>query len=300
MSKKTNQGRSELRHDGLAPYLFIAPLVVGVAVFYLWPVLQTFFMSLHTYGPFGGGEFNGLQNYEQIVSDGRFPRALLNTTIYTVIVLCSIPLSLLFAALIARPGMRFVPLFQILYFLPYLAMPTAISFVFRMIFNGDFGFANYLLGLVGIQGPYWLSTEWFALLALGIMGLWSSMGFNVLILSAGLKAIPVEYYEAAEIDGASKLRQFFSITIPLASPSIFLVTIMGVISSFQVFDTLFALLGTNNPVMGKTRSIVYLFYEQAFLQSDRGYAAAVAILIMLLIGVLTAFQFGVRKKLEDR
>lgn len=300
MSKKSSERRDSLRHDGITPYLFIAPLVIGVCVFYLWPVVQTFWMSLHTYGPFGGGDFNGVANYQQIVTDGRFPRALLNTVVYTLIVLCSIPLSLLFAALIARPGMRFVPLFQILFFLPYLAMPTAISFVFRMIYNGDFGLANYVLGLVGIDGPYWLSTEWFALLALGTLGLWGSMGFNVLILSAGLKAIPHEYYEAAEIDGASKWRQFFSITIPLASPSIFLVTIMGVIGSFQVFDTLFALLGRNNPVMGKTQSIVYLFYEQAFIQNDRGYAAAVAILIMVLIGLLTAFQFGVRKKLEDR
>lgn len=285
--------------DGFWPWLFIAPLGIGIAVFYLWPIVQTVAMSFQSYGPFGGGEFVGGGNYLAILEDGRFPRALLNTVVYTLIVLCSIPLSLFFAALMNRPGLRFVTVFRVFYFLPYLAMPTAISFVFRLLFNGDFGLVNWALGLVGIDGPYWLSTEWFALAAVGVMGLWSAMGFNVLILSAGLQAIPPEYYEAASLDGASKTRQFWSITVPLVGPSIFLVLIMGVINSFQMFDQLFALLGTSNPVMSKTQSIVYLFYDQAFIQHDRGYAAAVALIIMLIIGALTLFQFSTRKRMSS-
>lgn len=288
-----------LRSDGFWPWVFIAPAALLASIFYLWPIAQSIIMSFQTFGAFGGGEFAGLSNYVGIFTDGRFPRALLNTVVFTGIVLCSIPLSLFFASLMSRPGMRFVTLFRVLFFLPYLAMPVAISFVFRLLFNGDFGLINYGLGLVGIDGPYWLSTEWFALFAVGIMSMWTAMGFNVLILSAGLQAIPGEFYEAASLDGAGKMRQFWAITVPLVGPSLFLVLIMGVISSFQMFDQLFALLGSTNPVIGDTQSLVYLFYEQAFVLNDRGYASAVALAIMVIIGALTAVQFSARRRFNQ-
>lgn len=288
-----------LRSDGFWPWVFIAPAAVIASVFYLWPIVQSVAMSFQSFGAFGGGEFVGIRNYVDLVTDGRFLRALLNTTVFTLIVLCSIPLALFFASLMSRPGLRFVTLFRVLFFLPYLAMPVAISFVFRLLFNGDFGLVNYGLGLIGIDGPYWLSTEWFALVAVGIMSMWTAMGFNVLILSAGLQAIPAEFYEAASLDGASKIRQFRAITIPLVGPSLFLVLIMTVINSFQMFDQLFALLGTNNPVIGDTQSLVYLFYEQAFILNDRGYASSIALAIMLLIGALTLVQFSARRRFDQ-
>lgn len=281
------------------PWIFIAPAFLGIAVFYLYPIVQTVLMSFQTFGPFGGGEFAGLDNYVGLFTDSRLPRALLNTVVYTLIVLLSIPISMFFASLINRPGIRFGTLFRVLFFMPYLAMPTAISFVFRVIFNGDFGVVNWLLGLVGITGPYWLSTEWFALVAVGIMGLWGSMGFNMLIMLAGLANIPPNLYEAASLDGASPWQQFLHITIPSLRPSIFLVTIMTVIHSFQLFDGLFALLGTTNPVMPRTQSIVYLFYDQAFIQHDRGYASAIALVIMVIIGLVTLIQFRVNRRMAS-
>lgn len=284
---------------GAWPWLFIGPAAVGILVFYLYPIVQTVLMSFQTYGPFGGGEFAGVDNYTNLFTDPRLPRALLNTVVYTLIVMISIPVSMFFASLIQRPGMRFTTLFRVLFFMPYLAMPTAISFVFRVIFNGDFGALNWLLGLLGIDGPYWLSTEWFALGAVGIMGLWGSLGFNILIMLAGLANIPPDLYEAASLDGADGWSQFTHITVPGLRASIFLVTIMTVIHSFQLFDGLFALLGTSNPIMPKTQSIVYLFYDQAFVQQDRGYAAAVALVIMLIIGLVTLVQFRVNRRLNQ-
>jgi len=288
--------RGGVNRLGAWPWVFIAPAGLGILVFYLYPIVQTVLMSFQTYGPFGGGEFVGIDNYTNLLQDPRLPRALVNTVVYTLIVMVSIPISMFFASLIQRPGMRFTTLFRVLFFMPYLAMPTAISFVFRVIFNGDFGALNWLLGLVGIDGPYWLSTEWFALGAVGIMGMWGSMGFNILIMLAGLANIPPDLYEAASLDGASGWSQFTHITVPGLRASIFLVTIMTVIHSFQLFDGLYALLGTSNPVMPKTQSIVYLFYDQAFVQQDRGYAAAVALLIMLIIGLVTLVQFRANRR----
>jgi multiple sugar transport system permease protein len=122
------------------------------------------------------------------------------------------------------------------------------------------------------------------------------MGFNMIILSAGLKGVPPELYEAAQIDGATPWRQFRSITIPLVAPSIFLVTIMTVIGAFQLYDLLFVLLGPSNPAMPQTQSLVYLFYTQAFVQNDAGYASALAMLVLVIIALITLFQFRAQKR----
>jgi multiple sugar transport system permease protein len=284
------------KSDGVIPWLFIAPAFIGIVLFYLWPVLQTAGFSFQKFGPFGGGTFSGLENYRRIVTDPEVPRAFLNTAIYSFIVLLGVPIALYFASLINRPGLRFATFYRVMFFLPYVAMPAAIAIVWRLIYNGDYGVLNFVLSFFGIPGPYWVSTEWFALVAVGLLGLWSSMGFNMIILSAGLKGVPAEIYEAAQIDGASAWRQFRSITIPLVTPSIFLVTIMTVIGAFQLYDLLFVLLGPSNPAMPQTQSLVYLFYTQAFVQNDAGYASALAMLVLVIIGLITLFQFRAQKR----
>lgn len=282
--------------DGATPWLFIAPAFLGIIVFYLWPVLQTAGFSFQKFGAFGGGTFAGLDNYRQMLADPNVPRAFLNTAIYSVIVLLGVPIALYFASLINRPGLRFATFYRVMFFLPYVAMPAAIAIVWRLIYNGDYGILNYFLSLFEVKGPYWVSTEWFALVAVGLLGLWSSMGFNMIILSAGLKGVPPELYEAAQIDGATPWRQFRSITIPLVAPSIFLVTIMTVIGAFQLYDLLFVLLGPSNPAMPQTQSLVYLFYTQAFVQNDAGYASALAMLVLVIIALITLFQFRAQKR----
>ncbi|HEY8293738.1 MAG TPA: sugar ABC transporter permease, partial [Micrococcaceae bacterium] len=170
------------------------------------------------------------------------------------------------------------------------------SMVWRMIYNGDFGILNSALSLLGIPGPHWISTEWLALISVAILGLWISLGFNMIILSAGLKGIPVELYEAASIDGASRFRQFRQITVPLLTPSIFFVTVITVIGGFQLFDLLFVLLGTGNPAMADSQSLVYLFFNESFIKNDKGYGATIAILILVLVSVATAVQFRFQRR----
>lgn len=290
------RGGAAARNDGIWPWIFVLPLVAGVALFYLWPILQTAFFSFTTWGVFGGATWSGLDNYARLVTDPQLYQALGNTLIYTAIVLLGVPIAVWLASLINTPGLRFAAFYRVLYFLPYVAMPTAIALVWRIIFNGDFGILNYALSLIGIDGPYWISTPGFALVAVSIVGLWSSLGFSMIILGAGLKNIPPELYEAAELDGASRSRQFRSVTVPLLSPSIFFVLIITTISSFQLFDLLYALLGSKNPIMPKTASLVFYFYSQGFISNDKGYAAAIAIFIFLLIGLVTILQFRLQRR----
>lgn len=288
--------RRIIASDGPWPWIFVLPTVVGIAVFYVWPILQTIYYSLTEQGVFGGTTFTGIANYVRLATDSQIPQSILNTLVYTVIVMLGIPISVVLASLIERPGMRFTAFYRTLYFIPYITMPAAIGIVWQLIFNGDFGPINWLLSLVGIAGPYWTATPGFALVAVAVVGLWMSIGFNLIIISAGMREIPHELYEAAQMDGASRFRQFRSITVPLLTPSIFFLSIITIIHSFQLFDLLYVMMGKANIAMPQTQSLVYIFYNQAFIQNDKGYAAAIGILILVVIGILTAVQFRLQRK----
>ncbi|MFD1722861.1 carbohydrate ABC transporter permease [Amnibacterium endophyticum] len=282
--------------SGLWPVVFAGPLLVGVAVFYLWPIVQTASFSFTTFGAFGGQTWAGLANYEQLLTDPQLYRSLGNTLLYTAIVLLGVPLSVWLASLLNTPGLRFASFYRVLFFLPYVAMPTAIALVWRIIYNGDFGLLNWVLSLVGIRGPYWISTPGWAIIAVAIVGLWSSLGFSMIVLAAGLKTIPPELYEAAELDGATPTRQFLSVTVPLLSPSIFFVSVVTVIGGFQLFDLLYAILGAQNPATDASMSLVYYFYRAGFVQNQQGYAAAIAIVILVVVGLVTLAQFRLQRR----
>jgi len=283
---------------GAWPLLFIGPLMLGVLVFYYFPIIGNLYTSLTKTNAFGGDQkFVGLDNYSSLFSRPDLPSAMINTLFYTAVVLLAVPISVVIASLLELPGLKGRAVYRVLFFMPYLAMPVAIVQVWRLFYNGNFGLLNQMLKTIGISDPpYWLSTPGVVMLAVAIFGIWGSIGFNVIILSAGLKAIPKELYEAAQIDGASSWHQFKSITVPLLTPSIFFLTIMQAIGGFQLFDALYAMLGAGNPAANSSRSLVSLFYQEAFINNNRGAGAAVSILILALVGVVTAIQFWGQKK----
>jgi multiple sugar transport system permease protein len=294
------RGRRRLK-EALWGYAFIAPTGLGIAVFYLWPVLQTAYFSLTEWGAFGGHTWTGVDNYRRLVDDPEVGRALVNTLTYTGLGLLSIPLAIGFAVLLNRKGMRFVGLYRTLFFLPVVTMPVAIAMVWRWLYNGDYGLINYLLSLIGIDGPNWVADPATALYALVVVGIWSSVGYNLIIFLAGLQAIPKEYYEAAAIDGASPARQFFHVTLPLLSPTAFFVSVVSVIGSLQLFDLVYVMAGSGagaraNPAFPRLETVVQLFYDRAFVTNDRGYAAAIVMMLLLIIVVLTALQFRFQKR----
>ncbi len=265
-------------------------------MFYLWPTVRTLIISFTKSGPFGGSEWIGFENYVRLAQDPELLGALRNTAVYTVIALIGIPLAVAIAALLNTTGLKGRSAYRTLYFIPVVTMPAAIALVWRMIYNGDYGVLNSALGAVGIEGRSWLTDPNTALIAIAVVGIWAGLGTNIVIFLAGLQGIPDTIMEAADLDGAGPVRKFFSITIPLLSPSIFFVSVISVIGALQVFDLIYMMLGRSNPAMPNTRTVVYLFYEAGFLDNDRGYAAAVAFLLLLIILVLTIVQFRLQKK----
>lgn len=283
---------------GAWPLLFVGPLLLGVLVFYYWPIVSNVIVSLQQTNAFGGSpRWVGLANYQEVLASPSLASATLNTAIYTCCLLLGIPLSVVIASLVELPGLAFRGLYRVLFFMPYLAMPMAIAQVWKLVYNGQFGLINQGLRAIGVDNPpYWLVTPGWVILAVSVFGIWSSIGFNVIILSAGLKSIPIDLYEAASLDGAGTVRQFRSITVPLLTPSIFFLTIMTTISGVQLFDGLYALLGKGNPAEPASRSLVYLFYTESFVNNNQGAGAAVAIIILLLVALVTLGQFVVQRK----
>ncbi|MGW0802595.1 carbohydrate ABC transporter permease [Nonomuraea sp. NPDC002799] len=277
-------------------YLLIAPMALGLAVFYLWPIAQTLYLSFTESGVFGGYTWVGTANFAELLGDEEVLGALGNTLLYAVLVLAGVPLSIVVAALLNVPGLRGLSVYRTLYFLPVVTMPAAVGLTWRYLFNGDFGAINYLLGKVGIEGPYWVGDPDFAIYAIAIVGIWSTIGYNAVLFLAGLQGIPRHYYEAASIDGAGRLRQFFRITLPLLTPTTFFVIVITMINALQVFDLVYLMIDLKSPALSGSRTIVYLFFEKGFVQNQRGLAAAIAVLLLGLILVLTAIQFRLQKK----
>ncbi|MEW2461394.1 carbohydrate ABC transporter permease [Microbacterium sp. K41] len=291
--------RRRRRTPGASPWwalVFLGPTALGLAVFYLWPTVRTLIISFTKSGPFGGSEWIGFDNYARLLQDPELLGALRNTAVYTVIALIGIPIAVGIAALLNTTGLKGRSAYRTLYFIPVVTMPAAIALVWRMIYNGDYGVLNAALAAVGIEGRSWLTDANTALVAIAVVGIWAGLGTNIVIFLAGLQGIPDTIMEAADLDGAGPVRKFFSITIPLLSPSIFFVSVISVIGALQVFDLVYMMLGRSNPAMPNTRTVVYLFYEAGFLDNDRGYAAAVAFLLLLIILVLTIVQFRLQKK----
>jgi multiple sugar transport system permease protein len=287
--------------EALWGYAFIAPTGIGLAVFYLWPVVQTAYFSLTEWGAFGGHTWTGLDNYTRLLQDPEVGQAMVNTLTYTALGLVAIPLAIVFAALLNQQGMRGVGVYRTLFFLPVVTMPVAIAMMWKWLYNGDYGLINYVLSLVGVDGPNWVADPATALYALAVVGIWSSLGYNLIIFLAGMQAIPKEYYEAAEIDGAGPIRQFFKVTLPLLSPTAFFVSVISMIGSLQLFDLVYVMTGGGsvaraNPAFPRLQTVVQLFYDRAFVTNDRGYAAAIVVMLLLVIIALTAVQFRLQRR----
>jgi multiple sugar transport system permease protein len=274
---------------------FIAPALIGLLALYIVPLVTTFITSFAKTGPFGGSTFTGVDNYVHLTSDAAFWTSLRNSAVYTIIVLLGVPLAVALAALINQVS-RGRAIYRVLFFLPVVTLPVAVGMVWRFIYNGDFGLLNAVLHAVGIPGRSWVADPTVAIYAVGIVGIWMSIGTNIIILGAGLQGIPAELLEASSLDGAGGVRQFFSVTLPLLTPSIFFVSVLSVISSLQMFDLIYVMIGAGSPALSGSQTIVYLFYQKAFVQYDQGYAAAIAIVLLMIIMAATAIQFRLQRR----
>jgi multiple sugar transport system permease protein len=247
-------------------------------------------------GVFGGSTWVGFANFVQVVQSQEVWQALVNTAIYTGIVLVSIPIALVIAALLSSRGLRMVGLLRVAYFLPVVTLPVAIGWIWKLLYNGDFGLINDALRLVGIDGIPWLANPHTAIFAISIVGVWMSIGYPIVLFVAALQSVPAELHEAAELDGAGPVRRFFNVTVPLVSPTIFFVTVLTVIGALQMFDLIFVMIGDSSPVIPQTETIIYLFYKTAFIDNNQGLASAIVVCLMIVIMLLTLIQFRLQRK----
>lgn len=277
-------------------YAMIAPTIIGLCVFYVYPFFLTFYQSFLKIGAFNVSSWGGLTNYKTLLGDTSMWNTLMNTVRYVIF---SVPVTLFIALVLAvllNAKIKGKGLYRVLYFLPYVTMATAIAMVWKWMFNGDFGLINYILGIFGIEGKRWVTEISTAPYAIIIVNIWSGIGYNMIILLAGIQGVPSVYYEAAEIDGAGALTKFFKITLPLVSPTLFFLMITGLIGAFQIFDVIYMMIGKNTVVLENTQSIVMYFYRNAFELGNKGYASAVAMLLFVLIMIITVIQMALQKK----
>ena len=293
---KKKKATARQKKDWFAGYVFIAPVTLGLLIFYIWPFIQNFWFSFNDVNKFNVTHFIGLDNYKQLIGDAEVWTTFGNTLKYVVF---TVPIGLFLSICIAallNAKIRGTSIYRTLYFLPSVTMAAAVAMVWKWVFNEKMGILNSIIAGLGGERVGWLTNPKTALFIVMLVGLWMSVGYNMIILLAGMQGIPKTYYEAASIDGAGGLAQFFKITIPLLTPSIFFVMITSIISGFQVFDVVYMMVLKSNPAYESTQTVVMLFYRQAFDYGYKGYAAAISILIFIAIMIVTIFQLIGQKK----
>lgn len=287
------KGTKQERNEFLWGWLFILPTMIGLMVLNIIPIFQTIYQSFFKTGDFGkGNTFIGFDNYAKLFKDTEVWQALWNTVKYAIVeVPFSIAIALVLAVLLNKK-LKGRSAYRTIFFLPMVAAPAAIAMVWRWLYNSEFGLINNLIH----KQISWISDPNMAVYSIAIIGIWSIIGYNIVLLIAGLQEVPRDYYEASEIDGATGFHQFFYITIPLISPTIFFVCVTRVIGAFQVFDLIFMVMDKTNPALEKTQSLVYLFYRYAFTNGNKGYGATIVVLLLVVIMLITVFQMFAQKK----
>ena len=294
--KSTAKLKNAKHNEWMWGYILVAPTVIGLLILNIIPLIQTFILSFQKTGDFGSSQWAGFENYKRLFSDPAVWQATGNTLKYVLMVIPFIIIFSLLVAVLLNQKIKGKSIYRVIYFLPMVAAPAAVAMVWKWLFNSEFGLINYLLSLIGIQGPQWVSDPNFALIAIAIVGIWSAVGYNMILLLAGLQEIPKDYYEAASIDGAGSIRQFFSVTLPLVSPSLYFVMVTRIISAFQVFDVIFMMIDKTSMAIESTQSLVYLFYQHSFTVNDKGYGSAIIMLLLAIIMVITFIQSKIEKK----
>jgi multiple sugar transport system permease protein len=277
------------RRQDRAGYLFLLPWFAGV-LFTVVPFLASLYLAFTDYNLLTPPRWSGLANLREMVGDATLHQSLRVTFVYTLV---SVPLSLAAAlgvALVLHRGIRGLAIYRSVYYLPsLLGGSVAIVMLWRYLF-GDNGAVNDLLGVAGIRGPGWISDPHYALTTLILLHVWT-FGAPMVIFLAGLQQIPAMYYEAAAMDGASPLRQFRSITLPLLSPIIFFNLVQSLIASFQTFTQGYVMSGGSGGPAGSTLFYNLYLYQKGFGEFDMGYASAMAWLLLVIIAGFTAVNF---------
>ena len=276
----------------IRPYGMVAPALIIFLVFSIYPIGYMIYLSFHNWDLINPvKQFVGMNNFKDLINDALFLQVIRNSIVYMIVtVLGSIILGTLLAVFLNKDA-RISRILQSVTFAPYVISMVSVAFIWQWIMDADYGLLNYFLNFFGIGNIDWLNNTSIAIFSLAVISIWKSLGYNALIILAALKSVPKYIYEAAQIDDTKPMKVFFKITLPMISPSLFFLTIMNIISSFKVFETI-SLITAGGP-MNSTNTLVYYIYEYGFKYNKIGYASAAGVILFLILGVMTIFYFKV-------
>ena len=293
---------SQKRRDTFSkiePWLYLSPFLIFIIIFTLYPVINVFTISFKENYSYLRGTFKAFnfENYKYVLTDDKFTSGLRNTALYVLFVVpVSTAIALFFANLLNKK-VKGSAIFQTAFFLPMVTSVTAVGLIWRLMYNQQYGIINWLLSKFGIEKIGWVTESRWSLLALIIFGTWNILPFTIIILLSGMQNINETYYTVARVDGAKPMRIFFRITVPLLSPTIFLVSIVNTISCFKVFSELYPLFyGKPGPYYNLYTVVYYIRY--AMMEKRKyGYAAAAAVILFLCIFVVTLLELYLKKRM---
>ena len=270
-------------------WLFLLPSLGVILLFNIYPLIRSFWMSFQK-GSLLKLQFTGLSNYQKVLADPVFHKALINTALYAFVV---VPVALCISVVIAWiifEKVKHKSVFETIFFMPYVTSTIAIGIVFRYFFNGSYGLVNFLLGLVGIPAVNWLDNVSMSMPTLIIFGIWTGLAFNIIILLAGLRNIDPEHFKIAKMFGATEKEIFWRITFPQLVPTIAFLSTVNLIGAFKVYTQVYALFGGTAGVANSATTAVYYIYDKFHVAGRPGIAMAATVILFVIILIATFFQ----------
>ncbi len=293
--KRSTRQNKSMAERLIAP-LFLAPTVIGMAIFTIVPILASVLLAFFRWDIISAPEFVGFSNFADIVSDPTVRVSFLNTIVF-VIVAVTLQLGIAMVLAVAIQGRMpnwLRVFFRSAFFFPLILSAASVSIFMGYLFNEQFGVVNWMLSVVGVPAVPWLTTSGGAAAVVVLVYVWQNFGFSFLLFVGGLASIPKELHEASALDGATGWRQFVNVTLPLLSPTVLVASVMAIISALQVFDQPYVL--TRGGPGDSTRTAVMVIFESAFQQLEFGRASAIGLVLMMLIMAITALQFRLSRR----
>ncbi len=280
--------------DQWRPYLYVLPSVLLLLIFYIYPILNNFYLSFFKWDLINPKQFVWLENFSALFTNTTFGTIFTNTLIYMFSsVGLTVAISLFMAVWLNRPT-KLRALVQGFIFTPHIISLVSVSFIWMWLFNEHYGLLNYLLGYLGIENVRWLSSKEMAMPSIILVSVWKQVGYDTLMLIGGLQAIPVQLYEAASLESKRGFKIFWHITLPMLSPTLFFVLIMNLINAAKAFDTI-SIMTQGGPV-NATNTLVFYIYQRAFSYMQIGRAAAGGVVLFIILMILTIFYFVMLNK----
>lgn len=297
---KTRKTLKQSTKDHISGYLYISPFFIIFGIFGLFPIIFTAYISFHKWNILGAKEFIGFKNYQLLFTDPLFWKALGNTfSIWIISTLPQLFIALILAFVLNSAFLKGKEFFRLAVFLPNITSVVAVAIIFGAIFGETYGVLNYMLSFLGIEPINWTGSYFGTHVAIAAMVMWRWTGYNTIIYLSALQSIPKELYEAATIDGANKMQQFFYITIPMIRPMVIFTVILSTIGGMQIFAEPLMFAGAGGGALDQGLTMTLYLYEEAFVRSSFGYSSAIAWVLFLIIVLFSLVNLFVTNRIKS-